>query len=75
MAVLEVQDAVRDIEDAVVVRYEDNRGSIFARQLLDELDDVATGLLVQRCRGLIGQHNLRAVHERPRNARTLLLSA
>ena len=73
--VLDVQDAVRDIEDTVVVRHEDHRGAVLAREVLDQFHHVATRLLVERRRRFVGQHDFRPVHQCPRDPRALLLSA
>ncbi len=70
-----MQDAISDIENAIVMGNEDHGRAVLAREVLDQFHHVATGLLVQRRCGLIRQYDLGTVDESPGNAGALLLSA
>ena len=74
-AVLQVDDAVGDVEDAVVVGDEQHRAALLARERPHQLDDVAARLLVERRGRLVGEHELRLGDERARDGDALLLPA
>ena len=69
-----MQYAVRNIENTIVMSHQDYRRAVLARQILDQLDHVATGLLVQRCRGFVKQHGLGAVLQRTHNGKAVALA-
>ena len=75
VAVFEVQDAIGDIEYAVVVGNEDDRGSVLAGEILDQLDDIASRLLVQRGGRLVGEDHSRSRYQRACDAGSLFLAA
>ena len=74
-AVLEVQDAIRDVEDPVVVGHEQDRRALFLRQRLHPVDDLAARDAVERGGRLVGEHDGRIAHERPRDRDALPLAA
>ena len=74
-AVLEVQDAVGDVEDAVVVGDEQDRRAALARERLHAIDDFAARRLVERGRRLVGEHHGRLADERARDRDALALAA
>ena len=70
-----MQDPIRDVEDPVVVGHQDDARPLLPRQLLDQVRDGATGLAIQRSRGLVGQDDPRPIHERARDRDALTLAA
>src|SRR5215467_7123255 len=54
---------------------DDNDRVASAREILEERQHLGAALAVERARGLVGQNDLAAVHERPRNRYPLLLAA
>jgi hypothetical protein len=74
-AVLEVDDAVGDVEDAVVVGDHQDGRALLLGQHLHALDHLAPRLLVERGRGLVRQQDLRLGRERARDRHALALAA
>ena len=70
-----MQDAVGDVEDAVVVGDDQDRRTLFPRQRLHAVDDLAPGGLVERRRGLVGQHDRGVADQRARDRDALALAA
>jgi len=70
-----VDDTVGDIEDAVVVRDQQDRAPLAFGQLLEEGDDLASRFLVQRGGGLVGQDELGPMGQGPGDRHPLLLAA
>ena len=50
-----MEDPVGYVEDAVVMRHQDNRGTLLAGQILDQLYHIAPGLLVRLVRSRLEQ--------------------
>ena len=74
-AVLEVDDAVGDVEDAVVVRDQQHGDALLLGQIVHQVDHVAAGLLVERRGGLVGEDDARPPGERAGDRDALLLPA
>ena len=74
-AVLEVDDAVGDVEDAVVVRDQQDGDALLLGEVVHQVDDVAAGLLVERRGRLVGEDDARPRGERARDRDALLLAA
>ena len=74
-AVFDVEDAVGDVEDAVVVGAQEHRASFAFREIAEQVDDVAPGLAVERRGRLVGEDDARTAGERPRDGDPLFLAA
>jgi hypothetical protein len=74
-SVLEGQDAVGRIQDPVVVRHEDHRHAIPARQALEQLEDASARLAIEGRGGLVGEDDFRASGECARDRHPLALPA
>ena len=74
-AVLEVDDAVGDVEDAVVVGDQQHRDALLLGEVVHQVHHLAAGLLVERGGGLVGQDQARAAGEGARDRHALALSA
>ena len=57
---LEVDDPVGDVEDAIVVRDQHDRGPLLPGEVVHPVDDVAARLLVERRGRLVGEDDARA---------------
>ena len=75
VAVLEMQDAICDVENTVVVGDEDDARPLFSGELLNQISDIAARVLVERGRGLVGQDDFRLVDERAGDRHALTLAA
>src|SRR5206468_9596298 len=53
-AVDEINDAIGDIQNARIVRDYQDGGLLFVRQRLQDVDDVAAGIFVERRRRFVG---------------------
>jgi hypothetical protein len=69
-----MENAIGDVEDAVVVRHDDHGRAALSRQATEEIDHVAPRLLVERRRRLVGEHEAWPADERPRHGHALLLA-
>jgi hypothetical protein len=70
-----MDDPVGDVEDAVVVRHQHDRRPVLLGEVVEAIDDVASGLLVERRGRLVGEDDARTRGERARDRDALLLSA
>src|SRR6476646_6809373 len=72
-AVFQRQDSVRDIQNATVVRDQENRTPALARQSLQQLDDLSSRVFVQRRGRFVREHEIRLAHERAGDCDALTL--
>jgi hypothetical protein len=73
-AVLEPEDAVGDVADAVVVGDDDNRAVLRLRDIVEELDNFVAVAGVEVGRRLVGEDELRIVGERAGDGDALALA-
>ena len=74
-SVFQREDAVRDVQDAVVVRDQQDGAAVLLRQLVEYVHDLAPRLLVQSRGRLVRQDDFRFVDQSPRDCDPLLLPA
>ena len=65
---------VGQLDDAMVMRHHHDRGAVLDGQILEQADDIAGRVRVERGGRLVGQHQFGAVGERARNRHPLALS-
>src|ERR1700690_2752432 len=73
LAVLHLHDAVGKFVDAAVVGDDDDAALVGENVLSDEFDDVAAGIAVERCGGLIEYQNIGAANDSSGDGHPLLL--
>jgi hypothetical protein len=73
--VLEMEDAIGDVEDAAVVRHQHDAGRLFSGELLNQVRDVAPRFPIERRRRLVGEDDLGVVDQRARDRHALTLAA
>ena len=74
-AVFQRHDTVCNVEDAVIVRVKQDRAAVSLGQILQYLDDLAAGLLVQRRSRLIREDDFGIAYQSSCNRDALLLSS
>jgi len=74
-AIIQLDDAIRDVENAVVVGHQNDGDTLFLGETLHQIHRVATGLLVERRRGFVCEDDLRLPDQRPCDRDPLLLPA
>src|SRR5277367_1734525 len=75
LPVFHLHDAVRKFVDAAVVGDDDDAALVGENVIADELDDVSTGIAVQRRGRLVENQNIRAADDRPGDGYALLFAA
>ena len=73
--ILEVDDAVGHVENAVVVRDQQHGDALLLGECLHQIHDIAPGLLVERRRRLVGEDDARPTGEGAGDRDALLLSS
>src|ERR1044071_14033 len=74
-SIFDPDHAVRLIDDALIVRREDERGALLLVELFHQLDDRVPRDGVEVRRRLVGEHEARLRHERARDRDALALAA
>src|ERR1044071_4680248 len=74
-AVFDADDSIGLVDDALIVRREDESGALLLFELLHPLDDRVPVLRIEVRRRLVGEHEARLRHERARDRDALTLPA
>src|SRR5271167_1433496 len=74
-AVFHLHDPVRKFKDAAVVGDDDDTALVGKNMFADELDDVSTGIAVERRGWLVENQNVRTADDRSGDGNTLLFAA
>ena len=75
LPIFQSHDAVGNIENPVVVRYEQDRALLRLGKVLQYFDDFAAGFFVQGGSRFVGKNDFRVSYQRPRNRNALFLTA
>ena len=73
--VFHVDNTVGDVQNARIVGHHQNRTASPPSEFLKQVHDIAAGMTVEGCCGLIGQNQFGICSESSRNGDSLLLSA